>query len=269
MRERLGHLRLEPGDTALVVDNTLGRPAGGGARGPVPVLRATERATPGYARNRGAAAGTAPWIVFLDADTLPPADLLARYFEPPPGPRTALLAGGLNDEPVAAAGPAAARFAYLEEKMSQRQTFRLGEWAFSQTANAACRRTAFEAVGGFREEIRAGEDADICYRLAQAGWEIDRREGAAVVHQNRRTVRGFVAQKALHGAAAAWLDRHYPGSFPARRRPGLLLWALRRSATGLLDAARRRDRDAAVCAVFDPLEQLAYEFGRSLPNTRR
>jgi hypothetical protein len=33
-------------------------------------------------------------------------------------------------------------------------------------------------------------------------------------------------------------------------------------------AARERDRDTAVYALFEPLELLSFEFGRSLPNER-
>src|SRR5205085_6077877 len=102
------------------------------------------------------------------------------------------------------------------------ETFRFGDWGFPQSANLACRRAAFEAVGGFRVDIRAAEDADLTYRLRAAGWEVERREGATAVHRNRQTVRAFVAQKAVHGAGAAWLAHHYPGVFPARRRPGLV-----------------------------------------------
>lgn len=87
--------------------------------------------------------------------------------------------------------------------MSQRQTFRLEEWAFAQLANAACRRRALESVGGMREDVRAAEDADLCYRLRRAGWEIELREEAVMLHRNRRTIAGFITQKALHGAGAA------------------------------------------------------------------
>jgi hypothetical protein len=45
-------------------------------------------------------------------------------------------------------------------------------------------------------------------------------------------------------------------------------WALRATVGGLLTAARRRDRDAAILAVFRPLEALAWQFGRLLPNER-
>ena len=264
----LGSLRRRPGDTITIVENTPGQPADSTARESIRIVVANQRATPGFARNAGAALGNAEWLVFLDADTQPEEDLLDRYFDPPPAATTGLLAGGVLDEPVAPGASAAARYAYLKDSMSQGQTFRLQQWGFAQFANAACRRRALEDVGGFRDDIRAGEDADLTYRLRQGGWEIERRELARVTHRNRQTVRAFIAQKAIHGAGAAWLDQAYPGSLPPRRRPGLIWWGIRHAAAGLARAALQRDRDAALQAVFDPLEQLSYEFGRSLPNRR-
>ena len=141
--------------------------------------------------------------------------------------------------------------------------------SFPQTANTACRRDAFEEVGGFREDIRAGEDADLTFRLKASGWGIERREAASVVHLSRQTVRGLVTQKLRHGAGGAWLAERYPGAFPARRRPGLVWWGLRTAAKGAVTAARSRDRDIVLFAVLHPLELIAYEFGRSLSNLPR
>jgi glycosyltransferase involved in cell wall biosynthesis len=266
LRARLGRLALGPEDSIVVADNT---PGHGPLTGPVPVIGAAGLATPGFARNRGAERGNADWLLFLDADVVPPPDLLERYFEPPPAERTGLVAGAMTDEPVEADGRPAARYAYVRKLMSQEDSFQFGSWGFPKMANAVCRRVAFEQIGGFREEIRAGEDADLTYRLREVGWEVERREGAAVLHRSRQTVRGFVAQKALHGAGGAWLARHYPGVFPARRRAGLVWWGVRTAVSGLLSAARTRDRDRALWAVFEPLEHIAFEFGRSLSNERR
>lgn len=270
LRERLEGLAVGEGDTVTVVDNTPGREPdvpGGGAR--FKTVRAPELQTPGFARNRGAEAGTAEWIVFFDADVVAPPSLLDRYFDPPPAERTAILAGGVRDEaPEGPRAPAAVRYAHLRRSMSQDMTLIHGDWSFVQTSNCALRRSAFEEVGCFRGEIRAGEDADLSFRLRDAGWGIERREGAETVHRSRATVRSLLAQKAVHGAGCAWVDRSYPGSFPARRRPGLTWWGVRRAATGLTTAIRTRDRDEALVALLDPLTTLTFEFGRSLPNTR-
>lgn len=265
LRRRLSSLDLAGGDTLTVVDNTPGRGFGRDGN----VLRASRLATPAYARNRGAELGNAPWILFLDADVTPGPDLLQHYFERPPRPDTALLAGGLRDEAAGRETPAVVRYAHLSRAMSQDNTLEYGlRWGFAKTANAAFRRAPFEGVGGFRDRIRAGEDADLTYRLRAAGWDLERREAAAVVHASRRTPAALAAQWLGFGSAGAWLDREYPGSFPARRRPGLVWWGLRFSARGLVKACNRRDRDIALRAVLEPLEQLSYEFGRSVPNER-
>ena len=268
LRERLSELRLGPGDTLTIVDNTRRRePLALDGTGPT-VVHAADVGAPGYARNRGARRGSGDWLLFLDADVIPSPDLLDRYFDPEPAEDTGLIAGGVIDEPVPADGPLAARYAYIRRFMSQDDTLRFGDWGFPKTANAACRRVAFEAIGGFRENIRAAEDADLTYRLKAAGWKLERRENAAVVHRSRQTLGGFATQKLCHGAGGAWLNREYPGSAPPRRRLGLLWWAARELTTHLVAAARRRDRDAAVYAMLDKIELLAHEFGRSLPNER-
>ena len=262
LQRRLGALELGAEDTVVIVDNTGGGQVAGTGR--IAVVPRDERASPGYSRNQGAREGSAPWIVFVDADTEPVPDLLERYFDPPPAPDTALLAGGVIDEPVGPGAPGPARVAHLRRTLHQDRTLgHRSEFAFAQAANVACRREAFEAAGGFREDIRAGEDADLSFRLRATGGRTERREPAAVVHRNRRTVRAFLAQAALHGAGAAWVDRHYPGAFPPRSRPGLLWWGARTVLRGCARFARSRDRDELIRAIYEPLWVLGFEFGRS------
>jgi GT2 family glycosyltransferase len=220
-------LALDDADTLCVVDNG---PPGRSLALPPSVLVAPGVPSSYYARNAGAGRGANPWIVFLDADVEPPADLLDRYFDGPVGERVAVLAGGVVD---GAGAGAAARHGQRTAAMSQDNTM-AGEWAYAQTANAAVRRAAFAAVGGFVERIRSGGDADLCFRLRAAGWEIERREGASVVHRPRASVVALLLQRARHGAGARWLDARYPGSFPPRRSLGDVRWALRQGPVGAL-----------------------------------
>ncbi len=266
---RVARLRLAPGDTVTIVDN---RPdaVSPGLTGVPRVVPAQELQTPGFARNAGAATGEAEWLVFLDADTEAPEDLLDRYFADPPRPGTALLAGGIVDDSGTheRRAPPAVRWARLTHSMGQDTTLGLGRWAFAQTANCAVRREAFAAVGGFREELRACEDADLCYRLEAAGWAVERREGARVVHASRRTLRGLLDQQLVHGAGIGWLEREYPGAAPPHRWPGFLMWGLRTGAAELARAVRTRDRDAALVALVNPLVAWTREVGRRRSNTR-
>jgi GT2 family glycosyltransferase len=264
LAERLATLSLKSGDTVAVADNRPG--AEDGQRGSVRILGAGEWQTSYHARNRGAGTGRAPWIVFIDADVLAPPDLLDRYFETPPDERTGVLAGAIVDEaPSEEAASAAVRYAYLKKSMSHETVLADEEWAFAQTANAAVRREAFEQVGGFEASIRSGGDADLCFRLRAAGWALERRDGAAVVHRNRTTVGRMLSQRARHGAGGAWLARRWPGAMPRRQPLGLAVWSMRRAAHGLA-AAANGDKDEALLGLLDGPLTWAYELGRLIPN---
>jgi hypothetical protein len=262
---RLAGLRLADGDTLTIVDN---RPPG--APEVQGVLRAPELQSSYFARNRGASAGRNPWLLFLDADVDPPPDLLDSYFRELPAERTGVLAGGVRDEPLdpAEPQPPAARYTMLRESMSQANTLLDGPWAYAQTANCAVRREAFVEVGGFRDHVRSGGDADLCFRLRTAGWEIEAREGAEAVHRSRRTMRKLLRQRARHGSGAAWLAREYPGAFPRARWLGLSKWTLGSFARAAAATARGRRDDALVMAV-EPLWVWAFEVGRLFPNDVR
>jgi GT2 family glycosyltransferase len=274
--ERLGTLVVHPGDTVTIADNRPG--ASDSKRDHVHILGAGELQTSYHARNRAVSQGTAEWIVFLDADVVPPPDLLARYFDGTPGERVGVLVGAVVDEDASAVASAtasetnsatpAARYAWLKSSMSQEVTLAHDGWAFAQTANAAVRRAAFVQVGGFEERVRSGGDADLCFRIRASGWELERRDGAAVVHHNRQTVPRMLAQRARHGAGAAWLAQRWPGALPRRRWPGLVLWSARRAAAGVM-AAARGDRDAALLGLLDGPAVWAFELGRLIPNRPR
>lgn len=263
----LGAVRLRPGDTLTVVDNRADASGEAPGVGQMRVLRAPERQSSYFARNRGAEAGSAEWLLFIDADVDPDPRLVDSYFEEPPRSGTAVLAGTVHDQHVSQDGrePFAVRYYAVRQPMGQHNTLHGGRWGYAQTANCAVRRSAFEQARGFDETVRSAGDADLCFRLKAAGWEIETRERALVVHRSRRTVRSVLAQRLRHGAGAAWLNHRYPGSIPRKNWIGLSVWT-GRSVAGAIAALARRRREEALFACMEPLRVWAFELGRLLPN---
>jgi GT2 family glycosyltransferase len=170
-----------------------------------------EPASAYYARQAAAREATGEWLVFLDADTVPEPGLLDAYFDPPPGERTGVLAGGIED--WVEEDTRVARYIRTRRKLDQATT--LGHARpYAQTANCAVRSAAFQAVGGFPDPVRSGGDADLCWRLAEAGWTLEPRPDARVRHRNRARLTELLRQLHRHGSGMQWLDRRYPGSFP-------------------------------------------------------
>jgi Glycosyl transferase family group 2 len=250
--DRLAALDLRAGDTVTLVDNRPGaqpRETAG-----VRVVAAREMRSSYFARHAGAVLGAAEWLVFVDADVRFGTDLLDRLLDPPPAAGVGVVAGGIVDELVT--DTAVARALVRREAMSQRSVTRR-ERPYALTAHCAVRRAAYEQAGGFETGVRSGGDADLCFRLADAGWALEERADAVVHHAARPTLRAAMRQVARHGSGAAWVEERHPGTFPARSLPGLARWSARRLAS-----AARGDGDAAL----DALLTCAFEAGRRIPN---
>jgi hypothetical protein len=258
--DELTRLRLSQRDEVIVADNRAGARSLHHAH--IRVEAAVGISTPAFARNRGVKAARGDWLVFVDADTRPSPSLLDDYFTPMPRSDTAVLAGAIHD--VAASASPVAAYSAARGQMSQETTLRR-EWPYAQTANCAVRRRAFEEVGGFVETARAGEDADLCFRLQAAGWTIEERAGAVVEHRAREALGSLLGQLVRHGSGAAWVERRFPGSFPA---PSPLQTARRLGHDARTAVRSAHDRHAAETALLDLVGGLAFELGRLLPNRR-
>ena len=264
---RLHELRLAAGDTVVVADN---RSQARGERtvGPVRVVAAGARPGSYAARNVGAAHGCNPWIVFIDADVSAPPDLLDRYFATAPPDCAAVLVGQICDEPPGGASGPAVRYAHLSGLMSQQRTTLRPRWRYAQTANCAVRRSAFSLIDGFVEEARSGGDADLCFRLRDAGWSLHPWPHAEVVHVSRESLQALLRQRVRVGAGARWLDTRHPGFSPARPLPRVFVAGTRLALRGAL-ARARGDRDRALLLTMEGATDVAFQLGMRLPNRVR
>jgi glycosyltransferase involved in cell wall biosynthesis len=103
--------------------------------------------------------------------------------------------------------------------------------AFAMGANMAVSRNAFEAVGGFAEELQVCEDIDLSWRLQQSGFGLYFEPAAVVAKRGRRGLRDEWRQAALWGAGDVDLERRHRQS--GLRRSSMLAtirYSLRRAA---------------------------------------
>lgn len=171
------------------------------------------RPGPAGARNTGLAAAETELVAFLDADCLCPAEwarpLAALLAEEP---ELAIAAPRVRS---AAGDGAIARYERIRSPLDMgADPSRCGPGrrvAYVPSAALVARRAALLAVGGFDEELRFGEDVDLCLRLHAAGWAVRYAPEVEVEHLPRATAAGLARQRFGYGGSAARLNRRHPG----------------------------------------------------------
>ncbi len=87
-------------------------------------------------------------------------------------------------------------------------------------ANLAVRREAFESVGGFAEELKIGEDIDLCWRLQLQGFRFVIEFGAVVSKRERSEPIQVFWQAAAYGRSGPALYRRHRATGARRNLTG-------------------------------------------------
>jgi mycofactocin system glycosyltransferase len=228
-------------------------------------------AGPGSARNHGADLATTEFLAFLDSDCVPPIDWivsLSAHFEDSAvavvAPRIVGTSGSSNSHSRSARWSCPLDMGERASEVSEGTRV-----PYVPSAALLVRRSALVGVEGFDVTFRYGEDVDLVWRLADAGWLI-RYDPAIVVEHNEPERSGaLMRRRFLYGTSAGPLALRHPGSLtPLVLQSGSLLTILallsRRHAVGaavlgvrVLLFARR------VRALEVPLGDSAVLVGRS------
>jgi mycofactocin system glycosyltransferase len=156
---------------------------------------------PAAARNAARPLVTTPLVAFLDADVDTAdqhwiAGLLWHFDDPGVGAVAPRVCGeirsplDLGDQPARIR--AGTRVSYVPG------------------AAILVRVEALDAVGGFDERLRFGEDVDLVWRLDEGGWSCRYDPSVRVWHEPRGTWRARLRQHAGYGTSAAPLALRHP-----------------------------------------------------------
>jgi mycofactocin system glycosyltransferase len=203
----------------VVVDDGSADPAAVAAvcaRHGAATVRRSASGGPGPARNDGLALAATPLVAFLDSDCVTGPEwisaLAAHFADPMVGavaPRVRPVTGRtVVGRYLAVRAPA-------DMGGREGRVLPLTRLAYVPTAALLVRRAAMTAAGGwFDPALRFGEDVDLVWRLAAAGWLVRYDPAAEVGHVEPGSWRATLARRFRYGRSAGPLARKHPGQVP-------------------------------------------------------
>ncbi|MGH9100688.1 MAG: mycofactocin biosynthesis glycosyltransferase MftF [Acidimicrobiales bacterium] len=168
------------------------------------LVRRVRPGGPAAARNTGLRAVTSELVAFCDSDCLPGPgwieDLAGHFVDP--------LVVGVAPRIVAASS---GRGLSLVDQGVHPAPVHLGSAVpFVPAAAVVFRRAPLG--DGFDETLRYGEDVDLVWRLAEAGWRVRYEPGVTVAHRDPTGVVARLRRRFGYGTSAGPLERAHPGA---------------------------------------------------------
>lgn len=154
----------------------------------------------GAVRNFGARRSTGRVLVFIDSDCVVNAEHFVNIEE-------LVLRQGIAVTGLRVGLPTAPH--WVEETWHDLHDRWVATPPYINSGNLAVARYAYEAAGGFAEDLTTGEDAEFCARLANAGFRSQPSRQLAVQHlRNPRSLRAFFKKETWRGLGMFGTFRH-------------------------------------------------------------
>ena len=172
---------------------------------PITYIRGEGRGA-GAARNLGWRAARTPLVWFVDSDCVAEPDALSRLLPHLDDPKVAGVGGSygiMTGHSLLAC--------LIHEEIVQRHQSMGSRVNFLATFNVVYRRSALEEVGGFDERFLKGQDAELSWRVLEAGHELAFDIGSRVKHYHPVSWPAYLQTQSQQGYWRVWLYLKHRG----------------------------------------------------------
>lgn len=174
----------------------------------------------GAARNLGWRSARAEYVWFVDADCVTEPTALSRLLSAAQQLDADVVGGSYANQ---SAGSWVADL--IHEEMVGRHRRMGREVTFAITANLLCRRAVLEALNGFDESLRLGQDLDFAYRVVASGRKLGFDASSLVAHFHETRFWAYLLKQGRQGYWRMHLYRRHPGRARGDTYSGLLDYA--------------------------------------------
>jgi mycofactocin system glycosyltransferase len=166
---------------------------------------------PAAARNAGLAQATTRLVAFVDSDCLPTPGWLAPLLAHFEDPLVAAVAPRII--PLEVGNGTLRRYEAVRSSLDRGPTAGLvrahSRISYVPSATLVVRRAVADQPF-FDPGLRGGEDVDLVWRLADAGWDVRYEPASTVAHDGPDDMRTFLGRRAFYGMSAGPLARRHP-----------------------------------------------------------
>lgn len=168
---------------------------------------------PSAARNTGWRRATTELVVFIDTGCVPSPGWLHELLPHFDDPQVVAVAPRITTDVAATLPRALAAYERarptLDRGPAEANVRPRSQVPFVPAATLLVRRHALEAVSGFDETMRMGEDVDLVWRLGVRGGTVRYAPTTSVAHTSRPSAHSWLRQRYAYGTSAAALARRH------------------------------------------------------------